>query len=162
MLIRVVLSILGKDYPMNFDSEDKVAKNFTIGEMANNKSTEVPKLVITEKVLVFIEMMQELRNKYGKSITVNSWYRTKSFNRKCGGSGNSAHLYGLAVDFPAKHTESERLQMTKMWEEICKKHGVVGCINYYSNGYHVAAFEDVTHGAKGFAVYDYRGKAGDW
>lgn len=162
MNVRVVIQVLGKAYPMNFDDKYKVSDNFTIGEMANNKSIELPKLVVDKRVLVFIDMMQELRKQYGKPINVNSWYRTKSFNKSCGGSSNSAHLYGLAVDFPATHGDSERIKMAKMWEGICKKFGVVGCINYYTHGYHVAAYEDYTHGAKNFAIYDYRGKAGDW
>lgn len=161
-MLRVVFNILGKSYSVNFSEKDKIAKNFTIGEMANNKSAELPKLIIDEKALVFIGLVQELRDTYGKPINVNSWYRTKSFNNSCGGSSNSAHLYGLAVDFRAVHSENERKKMADDWKRICERRGVVGCINYYTHGYHVAAFEDYTHHVKTFKVYDYRGKNSDW
>ena len=42
-------------------------------------------------------MMQELRDWYGKPLNVSSWYRTKSFNKSCNGSKNSAHLDGVKV-----------------------------------------------------------------
>lgn len=43
-------------------------------------------------------MLDAARKLYGKSITINSGFRTKSHNAKVGGVKSSSHLNGLAVD----------------------------------------------------------------
>lgn len=46
----------------------------------------------------FLELLDKLRMKVGRAFIVNSGYRTKSHNKAVGGSPNSSHLKGLAVD----------------------------------------------------------------
>ncbi len=46
-----------------------------------------------------VQTLQELRTKYGKPINISSGYRCRNFNRKVGGSTNSAHLLGQAADW---------------------------------------------------------------
>jgi len=43
-------------------------------------------------------ILQPLRDWYGKPIQVNSWYRSPQVNSAVGGSINSSHLLGEAVD----------------------------------------------------------------
>lgn len=45
-----------------------------------------------------VDLLQKLRNKYG-SVIISSGYRCSKFNKKVGGSTNSAHLKGQAADF---------------------------------------------------------------
>jgi len=47
---------------------------------------------------VLLGMLDAARKHYGKSITVNSGFRTESHNAKVGGVKTSSHLKGLAVD----------------------------------------------------------------
>lgn len=49
-----------------------------------------------------LELVDELRDRLGFPLTVNSGYRTPAHNKKEGGKSNSAHLRGLAVDLAAK------------------------------------------------------------
>lgn len=47
-----------------------------------------------------VEIMQKIRNHYGKPITISSGVRCKKYNNKLkGSSGVSNHLEGLACDF---------------------------------------------------------------
>ena len=46
-----------------------------------------------------VKTLQDLRNKHGKSITITSGYRCPTHNKKIGGTTNSKHTQGLAVDF---------------------------------------------------------------
>ena len=56
-----------------------------------------------------LEVMQNLRNKYG-SITISSGYRCPSCNASVGGASNSAHLYGGACDFRIDSGWQDNLQ----------------------------------------------------
>lgn len=45
------------------------------------------------------DVMQQIRNRYKRSITINSWYRDPVTNSRVGGASGSRHLQGDAVDF---------------------------------------------------------------
>ncbi len=45
-----------------------------------------------------VDKLQQVREKYGKSITVTSGYRCEHHNKAIGGKPNSSHLGGLAAD----------------------------------------------------------------
>ena len=50
-----------------------------------------------------IEMLDQVREEYGKPIRISSGYRTEQANLKAGGVKNSSHLKGLAVDIKVKN-----------------------------------------------------------
>jgi hypothetical protein len=60
-----------------------------------------------------VQTLQELRNKYGKSITITSGYRCSSHNKKSGGVSNSKHMDGSAADFYMSgfNSQSNRINM---------------------------------------------------
>ena len=45
-----------------------------------------------------LEMLDDVRDKFDKPIHINSGYRTPAHNEAVGGTENSSHLKGLAVD----------------------------------------------------------------
>ena len=45
-----------------------------------------------------LEMLDEVRDKFDKPIHINSGFRTPAHNEAVGGTENSSHLKGLAVD----------------------------------------------------------------
>jgi len=74
-------------------------------------------------------------------LNVSSWYRTKEFNKKCGGASNSAHLDGRATDInniPQPLYE----QFITAWQVICSIHGKVGGIETYEWGIHFDSYSD--------------------
>ena len=58
--------------------DGRITKNFSLWEMMNKQATESTKLVLTPEVAEFAQMMQELRDWYGKPLEVSSWYRTRN------------------------------------------------------------------------------------
>lgn len=143
--------------PMN-----KITEHFTFKELANNQAKEDVKLILTPRNFKFLIMIEDFRNWFNKPMQVNSFYRTKSFNAKCGGSSNSLHLDGLAMDWGISgHSEIQRNHVIDKWKELCSKYNEVGGINLYTNGYHLSIGEE-KFGNNLFTIRDYRGKKGDW
>lgn len=162
MIYTVQFNLLGQTMQKAIDGNTLVRKNFRLSEMCNTKANDAIKLVVNERTFILLDMMQELRDWYCKPINVGSWYRTAAYNKKIGGSSNSLHLDGLAVDFQAQHNLNQHQHMESKWKSLCAKYNVIGGINHYTNGYHVCIDEDRKFGAKSFVVRDYRGKKGDW
>lgn len=55
---------------------------------------------VVNGILKIAEVMEEVRDYLGgRPITVNSWYRDPTTNRRVGGASRSRHLSGDAVDF---------------------------------------------------------------
>ena len=57
----------------------------------------------------FMKKLGQLREDYGKPMIVSSGYRDISYNTAVGGSPNSAHTYGRAVDIVVGGEEAYRL-----------------------------------------------------
>lgn len=131
-----------------------IVKNFSIDEMSNSKALEDIKLVLSPELIEHAQMMQELRDTYGKPLKVNSWYRTKTFNTSVGGNTNSEHLIGCATDIgniPAAMFP----QFMEWWKAICASHNKVGNVGYYSWGMHFGS-QAGRVGYKKFNVFDKR------
>lgn len=134
--------------------DGRITKNFTLSEMMNNESNDDIKLVITPEVVEHAQMMQELREWYGKPLNVSSWYRTSTFNKSVGGDTNSIHLDGRATDIN-NIPESLYHDFTIAWQVICSIHNKIGGVNYYDWGMHFDSYED-KFGYKTFQTREYR------
>lgn len=132
----------------------KVTKNFSLAEIANKEAKDAAKLDLTPEIVEHAQMMQELRDWYGKALNVSSWYRTKSFNKSCGGDSKSAHLVGLATDIN-NIPEPLYRDFAIAWQMICSTHGKIGGVNYYDWGMHFCSDEG-RFGHTGFVIRDYR------
>jgi uncharacterized protein YcbK (DUF882 family) len=75
----------------------KLTKNFSLSEFDCNDGSVTPKEVIVNLQLL-AEQLQVLRDFVGKPITINSGYRSPSYNKKIGGASRSQHLLGTAAD----------------------------------------------------------------
>lgn len=142
--------------------DGKLTTNFTLKEVANRMSGENIELQITPEFLYFVGMMQELRDwasdtypKYAKEgLLVSSCFRTKKYNASVGGSSNSAHLEGRAMDI--KNISSAHYEaFTIAWRAICAVHGKTGGVNYYKWGMHFTDNED-KFGNKNFVIRNKR------
>ena len=80
-------------------------KYFTIKELCNSIEAKKrgidnsPNSVIIRHLNLLVHfILDPLREKYGKPITVSSGYRCQELNKIIGGSKNSQHMKGLAAD----------------------------------------------------------------
>lgn len=90
MTIKTVsISKLGKNY--------QISPNFKLYEMACKDGSNTVKY--SEELMAKLE---ELRTYIGGTITINSGYRTSSYNKKIGGATYSQHIYGTAADIVVK------------------------------------------------------------
>ena len=142
---------------MPYITDGRITRNFSLAEMTNKQAAEAVKLVLTPEAVEHAQMMQELRDCYGKALEVSSWYRTKAFNKKCGGASNSAHLDGRATDINNISTRDDELVLmfVHWWQAICSAHGKIGGVEVYSWGMHFDSFSD-KFGCKAFRYKDNR------
>tara|TARA_Y100001963_G_C6603794_1_gene363793 strand:+ start:92 stop:472 length:381 start_codon:yes stop_codon:yes gene_type:complete len=79
---------------------DSLIKNFRQEEMACSCCN------VSAMSEDFMVKLQELRDKCGFALPVNSGYRCASHNKKSGGHPNSGHLTGEAADLRVERTEA--------------------------------------------------------
>ena len=79
---------------------------------------------------VLVEMLQRIRNHFGRPIVINSGYRCSSHNKAVGGASGSRHLKGQAADIVVSGTAPA--EVAKYAEHM----GVKG-IGLYGNFVHV-------------------------
>jgi len=89
------------------------------------------------------ETMELVRTKLGdKPILISSGYRSPQVNAAVGGSKNSAHMSGLAVDFSCPGFGTPK-QICKKLEPIMKEFGIDQLIHEYDTWVHLG----LTNGA---------------
>ena len=90
----------------NFSMEELVASNTARMKGIDNtpdKEIEARLVQLAQQVL------QPLRNRYGKPIKISSGYRCKTLNKAIGGVSTSQHLKGEAVDINNGQIENKKL-----------------------------------------------------
>lgn len=96
-------------------------KHFTMGELCASTTADAhgikntPPLQEAGNLKALADnVLDPLREWYGKSVTVNSGYRCPQLNRLVGGAASSQHLKGEAADITAGSREENR----KLFEYI--------------------------------------------
>ena len=81
-----------------------MAKYFKVAEMLKsetadkNKIQNTPSVEVEQNIEELLEVLDDLREFYGKPIKITSGYRCAELNRLVGGSPTSAHVIGYAAD----------------------------------------------------------------
>ena len=87
-----------------------LAKNGNLALSANFKVREFRCRDGSDPVFIssrLVEILQDIRDHFGKPVTITSAYRTSSHNKKVGGSSQSQHLYGMAADIVVQGVRPE-------------------------------------------------------
>jgi putative chitinase len=82
----------------------QLTPHFSLAELTvtNQKIDNTPSKEVIEVLRTTAFYMEKVREILGNvAITVNSGYRSPDVNRAVGGTSNSSHTYGYAVDFTA-------------------------------------------------------------
>lgn len=96
-------------------------KYFSIEELCRSTTAEKegiandPTADVETKLTALVDnVLDPLREWYGKPITVNSGYRSPELNKAVGGSNTSQHMKGEAADITAGSREENK----KLFEHI--------------------------------------------
>ncbi len=75
------------------DGQTALSANFRAREFACSDGTDT---IFVSPALV--EVLQQIREHFGKAVIINSGYRTEAKNKAVGGAAYSQHKYGMAAD----------------------------------------------------------------
>lgn len=122
----------------------KITTNFSLEEFKCKDGSDIPQKELSN-IIVLAKQLQVLRNKIGKSITINSAYRSPKHNAKIGGVKNSQHVKGKAADISVNGMSTKEVAL--VIEELIKKGQMLeGGIGIYPT----------------FVHYDIRGTKARW
>ena len=125
------MAVSVKGYSKSKQGNVKLSTNFTVKEFACKDGSDI---VFIAPDLVNI--LQKIRTHFGKAVTINSAYRTPTYNKKVGGATNSQHVYGTAADIVVSGVSPKKV--AAYVETILPKGG----IGIYSTFTHVDVREN--------------------
>lgn len=112
----------------------KISENFTLEELYRSYTADSmgidnkPNEKIKNNLIILVkEVLQPIRNEYGKPIIVSSGYRCEKLNKAVGGANNSDHKFGCAADI---HTLSDSKEDNKKLFDLIvemAKEGKIKC-----------------------------------
>lgn len=101
-----------------------LSKNFTLAELTttSKKADNTPTAQALEHLKELCQnVLQPLRDKYGKGINITSGYRSAAVNKLVGGSTTSAHSVGYAADTkPSNGNMVEYQKLVLEWAKTNK------------------------------------------
>ena len=122
----------------------KITTNFSLEEFKCKDGSEIPNDVLPN-IIELAKNLQVLRDAIGKSITINSGYRSPKYNAKIGGVKDSQHVKGKASDLRVSGMTPKEL--AEVIEKLIKRKKMKeGGIGIYPN----------------FTHYDIRGTKARW
>lgn len=115
-----------KTYSVKKDGNTYLAENFKVKEFACNDGSDT---VLISADLV--ELLQKIRDHFGVAVTINSGYRTSTYNKKVGGATNSQHVKGTAADIVAKGVDP--LTVAQYAEYLMPNSGGIGVYQTFTH-----------------------------
>lgn len=115
-----------KTYSVKKDGNTYLKPNFKVKEFACNDGSDT---VLISADLV--ELLQKIRDHFGVAVTINSGYRTSTYNKKVGGATNSQHVKGTAADIVAKGVDP--LTVAKYAEYLMPNSGGIGVYQTFTH-----------------------------
>lgn len=110
-----------KTYSLAKDGETSLSTNFKVKEFRCKDGSDT---ILIDSDLV--SYLQSIRNWAGGAVTINSAYRTASYNESVGGAKNSYHVKGQAADIVV--SGKTPLEVARKAEDL----GMKGIIKYNS------------------------------
>ena len=83
--------LLSRNFSLNEFIKSDTAKTLDIANYPSDAEIDNLKLLC-------INVLQPIRERFNKPITISSGYRCKALNKAVGGSKTSSHMYGYAAD----------------------------------------------------------------
>lgn len=108
-----------KKYSKAKDGNKQLSTNFKVREFACKDGSDA--ILIDDEL---VNLLQKIRNHFGKPVTINSAYRNATYNKKIGGASKSQHINGTASDICINGVKPE--DIAKYAEYIMPKSGGIG------------------------------------
>lgn len=115
-----------KTYSLKADGNKKLSANFTVSEFKCNDGSD--KILIDTEL---VDILQKIRNHFGKPVIINSAYRSPAYNKKIGGVSNSQHSKGTAADIVVKGVKPEAV--VQYAEFLMPKKGGIGLYSTFAH-----------------------------
>ena len=115
-----------KTYSVKKDGSTYLSKNFKVSEFNCNDGSDT--VLISDKL---VDLLQNIRNHFGAAVTINSAYRTESYNKKIGGATKSQHVNGTAADIVVKGATP--LEVAQYVEHIRPDSGGIGVYQSFTH-----------------------------
>lgn len=108
-----------KAYSYAKDGNKALSKNFRVKEFKCQDGSD-PIFVDTD----LVNVLQQIRDHFGKPLTITSAYRTATHNKAVGGATYSQHCYGMAADIRVQGVSVE--SVAAYAETLLKNTGGIG------------------------------------
>lgn len=115
-----------KAYSKAKDGDKKLSTNFKVREFACTDGSD-PIFIDSD----LVNVLQKVRTHFGKSVTINSAYRTPTKNKAVGGTTYSQHLYGMAADI--KVTGVSPKKVAQYVEKLLPNSGGIGIYSTFTH-----------------------------
>ena len=104
---------------------ENISEHITYAEATQSPTATKKKIrnvpdeaILYRMKVVAEECFEPLRKWYGKPIKINSFYRSLELNKAVGGSANSQHCKGEAIDISAGSKEENKKLFDWCWENL--------------------------------------------
>jgi hypothetical protein len=94
----------------------RLSKNFTLGELTKSQTAtrrsidNTPSLATIDYLQALVDnVLQPVRDHFGKPVDISSGYRSPQLNVAIGGSSTSHHCLGMAADFEIMGMDNKEL-----------------------------------------------------
>lgn len=115
-----------KTYSVKKDGGTYLSDNFKVKEFACNDGSDT--VLISDEL---VGLLQKIRDHFGVAVTINSGYRTSTYNKKVGGATNSQHVKGTAADIVAKGVDP--LTVAQYAEYLMPNSGGIGVYQTFTH-----------------------------
>lgn len=115
-----------KTYSVKKNGGTYLSDNFKVKEFACNDGSDT--VLIADEL---VSLLQKIRDHFGVAVTINSGYRTSTYNKKVGGATNSQHVKGTAADVVAKGVDP--LTVAQYAEYLMPNSGGIGVYQTFTH-----------------------------
>lgn len=115
-----------KTYSVKKNGGTYLSDNFKVKEFACNDGSDT--VLISDEL---VDLLQKIRDHFGVAVTINSGYRTSTYNKKVGGATNSQHVKGTAADIVVKGVDP--LTVAQYSEHLMPDSGGIGVYQTFTH-----------------------------
>lgn len=115
-----------RQYSVSKDGSTQLSSNFKVKEFRCKDGADM--VLVADKL---VEVLQAIRDHYGKAVVINSAYRTQSHNAAVGGSSKSQHMAGTAADIQISGVSP--LEVARYAERLMPDTGGIGLYQTFTH-----------------------------